>query len=158
MPAPSNPLSNLRPKVYLDTSVISALFDLRTPERMGLTKAAWGKLKDYTVFISDTVVDELKNTTPPLRDKMLSAVSSFTVLRASDTVKSLAEMYIKQCIFSEKYFDDALHVAVASVNQIGILLSWNFTHLVKVKTRRMVALVNTGQNYLPVEIIAPPEL
>ena len=154
----NNPLSNSRPKVYLDTSVISALFDLRTPERMALTKLAWDKLKDYAVFISDTVVDELKNTTLPLRDKMLSTVSSFTVLRASNAVKSLAKMYIEQCIFSEKYFDDALHVAVASVNQIGILLSWNFTHLVKIKTRRMVALVNTGQNYLPVEIIAPPEL
>jgi hypothetical protein len=49
-------------------------------------------------------------------------------------------------------------MAIASVNQVSILLSWNFTHLVKVKTRRSVALVNTEQNYLPVEIIAPPEL
>ena len=64
----------------------------------------------------------------------------------------------KRHIPSEKYIDDAVHVAVASLNNIGILLSWNFTHLVKVKTRRMVALVNSEKNYLSIEIISPPEL
>ena len=67
-------------------------------------------------------------------------------------------MNIKNEIFPEKYSADALHTALASTNQIGILLSWNFTHLVKVKTRRMVALINTIHNYNPVEIITPPEL
>jgi hypothetical protein len=37
-------------------------------------------------------------------------------------------------------------------------LSWNFTHLVKVRTRRMVALINAIHNYIPVEIITPPEI
>ncbi len=36
-------------KVYLDTSVLSALYDERTPERQVLTKAAWENLKDYNV-------------------------------------------------------------------------------------------------------------
>lgn len=88
-------------KVYLDTSVISALYDNRTPERMSLTKTAWKTLNDY---------------------------------------------------------DDALHVAIATVNDIRYLLSWNFKHLVKVKTRRMVSLLNTNYEYSTIEIIAPPEL
>jgi hypothetical protein len=79
-------------------------------------------------------------------------------LPVSEPAHLLAHTYVAQGIFPEKYYDDALHVAIASIHQIGILLSWNFTHLVKLKTRRMVALVNTLENYLPVEIIAPPEL
>lgn len=72
--------------------------------------------------------------------------------------ENLAEHYISKGIFPEKYRDDALHVAIASVNSIAFLLSWNFKHLVKVKTRRLVTLVNSLENYSAVEIIAPPEL
>ncbi|MDR1997897.1 MAG: PIN domain-containing protein [Candidatus Margulisbacteria bacterium] len=151
-------LNTARLKIYLDTSVISAMFDERTPERMEFTKSAWKRLKDCEVFISDTVIDELKNSPPPLRNKMLSLSENFTVLPVSKTAIALAKLYVEQNIFPAKYFDDAVHVAVAAANQIGILLSWNFTHLVKVKTRRMVALINSAQNYIPVEIISPPEL
>ena len=148
----------MKQKIYLDTSVVSALFDKRTPERMAMTKAAWERLEECDVYLSRTVLDELGNAPQPLRNKMLEAVSGFTVLPNTDIAKRLAGVYVEQGIFPEKYFDDALHVAIASTNQIGILLSWNFTHLVKVKTRRMVALVNAMENYMPVEIISPPEL
>ncbi|MDR1340442.1 MAG: PIN domain-containing protein [Prevotellaceae bacterium] len=145
-------------KIYLDTSVISALFDFRTPERMLMTKSAWKQLKNYEIYISDRVLEELNRVSEPLREEFLKIIEDFAVLSASENAHSLAKAYIEQGIFPEKYYDDALHVAIASVNQTGILLSWNFTHLVKLKTRRMVALVNTLENYLPVEIISPPEL
>ena len=148
----------MKSSVYLDTSVISALFDTRTPERMSMTKMMWERLDDYNAVISKTVLDELENAAMPLREKMLEIVSGFHVLSVSENAKTLAKSYIEQGIFPEKYFSDALHVAIASINQIGILLSWNFTHLVKMKTRRMVALINAVENYMPVEIIAPPEL
>ena len=92
------------------------------------------------------------------RDKMFSAIKDFIVLKISEDAEELAHIYVKQGIFPEKYFDDALHVALASVNQIGIILSWNFTHLVKLKTRRMVSIVNLTENRMPVEIASPPEL
>jgi len=85
-------------------------------------------------------------------------ISNFPLLFITDDVQNLAEIYIKNEIFPEKYFDDALHTALASANQISILLSWNFTHLVKIRTRRMVSLINTIHNYNPIEIISPPEL
>ena len=148
----------MKTSIYLDTTIISALFDKRTPERMAQTKQFWEHIKDYDVFISELVIDEIKGAPQPLQDKMLESVSDFTSLYISDEVKYLAEEYIKNGIFPEKYFDDALHTSLTSANQIGILLSWNFIHLVKIRTRRMVSLVNTIHNYNPVEIISPPEL
>ena len=144
--------------IYLDTTVISALFDRRTPERMTQTKQFWENIDEYNVFISELVIDEIKGASQPLQDQMLEIVGTFNVLSISDNSLKLANVYIKNDIFPEKYLDDALHVALASTNQIGILLSWNFTHLVKLKTRRMVALMNTMHNYNPIEIITPPEL
>jgi len=148
----------LKINIYLDTTIISALFDERTPERMSQTQQFWEHINDYNVFISELVIDEINGASHPLQDRMLEKVSNFTSLSIVDDVEILANKYIKSDIFPEKYLADALHVALASANQIGILLSWNFTHLVKVKTRRMVAFINAIYNYNPVEIITPPEL
>ena len=148
----------MKTKIYLDTSVISALFDERTPERLSMTAAFWSKLDDYEVFISTLVLEELERAREEIRGKMLSIVVNFNVLNISEKAVELANCYLKQGIFPEKYFDDALHVALASENQIGILVSWNFTHLVKLKTRRMVSIVNLQEEYMQVEIISPPEL
>jgi predicted nucleic acid-binding protein len=145
-------------KLYLDTSVVSALFDERTPERLLQTKAAWTDFDKYDVCISTLVIDELSNAPQVMKKCFLKAVAGFTVLEISDEAQHLAQQYVVRGIFPDKYRDDAVHVAVAATNGIGILISWNFTHLVKLKTRRLVALVNAEDEYLPVEIISPPEL
>jgi predicted nucleic acid-binding protein len=148
----------LKTNIYLDTTIISALFDKRTPERMFQTQQFWNNINNYNVYISELVIEEIKGATQPLQDEMLNKVANFTLLSITDEAQHLADMYMENEIFPEKYLDDALHTALASVNQIGILLSWNFTHLVKIKTRRMVALINTIHNCIPIEIITPPEL
>jgi len=125
---------------------------------MAQTKQAWELLVDYEVFISSLVVSELSGATETFREKLLGAIKGFSVLEINDEVYKLANEYVVKGVFPEKYLDDAIHVAAASLNNIGILLSWNFAHLVKMKTRRMVALVNSEKNYLAVEIISPPEL
>lgn len=145
-------------RVYLDTSVISALFDSRAPERQSLTQVFWDSLKNYDVYISQKVLTEINDSHAPLREKLLNIVKDFHILIITEESEDLAKEYVKNGIFPEKYYDDALHVALASVNNISYLLSWNFSHLVKVKTRRLVSLVNASKEYPPVEIIAPPEL
>ena len=144
--------------VYLDTTIVSALFDKRTPERMAQTERFWEQVGNYEVFVSELVVDEIKGASQPLQGKMLGKLSGFTILPITDDARNLADEYVRNGIFPEKYLDDALHAALASASRIGILLSWNFTHLVKLKTRRTVALVNAIHNYNPLEIISPPEL
>ena len=148
----------MKTKIYLDTTIISALFDTRTPERMAQTHYFWGQINEYDVYISDLVLDEIKGAIQPLQDKMLEKISGFVSLPITEEVIYLSETYIKNNIFPEKYSDDALHTSISSVNDIGILLSWNFAHLVKLKTRRMVSLINAIYNYNPIEIISPPEL
>lgn len=149
---------NKSKRIYIDTSVISAIFDQRTPERMSLTKKMWENIDDYEVYISNIVIDELKAAPEEKREKFMDVISDFDILEVTDEVKELADEYIKEEIFPKKYYDDALHVAIATVNDIGYLLSWNFKHLVKVKTRKLVSLVNTKYDYSSIEIIVPPEL
>jgi len=144
--------------IYLDTSVISALFDDRTPERKAMTSSAWMKFAEFDVFISSIVIEELAAMKDPTAKRITDTIADFTVLPITPQVELLAQQYLQRGIFPDKYYDDALHVACASVNQIPYVLSWNFKHLVKVKTRRFVSLTNALLDYPPVEIIAPPEL
>jgi len=60
----------LKTNIYLDTTIISALFDKRTPERMTQTERFWEHINEYNVFISDLVVEEIKRAPQLLQDKM----------------------------------------------------------------------------------------
>jgi len=61
-------------------------------------------------------------------------------------------------VFVQRDLNDARQVAVATIAMMDYLVSWNFRHLVKVKTRRMVNEINLAAGYRTVEIVAPSEL
>jgi predicted nucleic acid-binding protein len=124
--------------LYLDTSVPSAYFDNRTPERQEATIEFWNKvLPGYNVYLSEITIEELDNTKDEtLRMRLKDLVKNFEILKTNEEINRLARAYVDNNILSEKYIDDARHVAIASFFEITYLLSWNFEHLVKVKTRK----------------------
>ena len=61
-------------------------------------------------------------------------------------------------IKSGKYEDDAFHIALASVNNLDVIVSWNFQHIVKLKTKREVNAINALLGYKAVEIYSPWEV
>lgn len=143
--------------IYLDTSVISALFDSRTPERQKQTQEMWQLLDDFEVNISEVVMMEIKGW-PLLHEKAISLFTKCIILQITDEAKKLAGEYVAHGVIPAKHYYDALHIAIASVNKMDYLISWNYKHLVKVKTRNMIKFINTQLNYRTIEIIAPPEL
>ena len=54
----------------------------------------------------------------------------------NENSQALAKEYIEKGVIPEKYEDDALHIAVASVNSLYVIVRWNFTHIGKLKTLR----------------------
>ena len=150
----------MKEKVYFDTSVPSAHFDVRTKERMEATKEFWQhKVGAYELYVSTLVIDELSQvTSKDLKRNLLKLVDSCIVLKIDDEAEVLAQAYVEAGILPQKYINDALHLSVAVVNRIKFVVSWNFEHFVNVKTRQMVNLVNLREGYGVVEIIAPPEL
>ena len=147
-------------RVYLDTTVPSAYYDDRAPDRQRLTQEFWqGRCLEMDAVISTITLLEIRNTpNEDKRQKMENLVQNLTVLNFSNEADNLAQEYVRRGIFPEKFTSDANHVAIAVVHGIGYLASWNFRHLVKVNTRREVNLVNALEGYNPIEIVAPPEL
>lgn len=146
-------------KVYLDTSVFSACLDRRDPVRQKITQDFWPRLEGYERFASQLVLDELSQIVDSSkREGVQKLTADFRILKLTDEVKKLAEKYVERGIFPNRYFADAIHLALASFHGIQILISWNFEHLVRRKTRILANTVNRELKYPQVEIIAPPEL
>ena len=149
-----------RQRAYLDASVPSAYHDERAPDRQRLTREFWsGRLLEVEAVISEVVLQEILDT-PAIEKRQLlkDLIDDFTVLDFDDEARRRSSEFMRRGIFPDRYVADAQHVAIAVVNGVDYLCSWNFTHLVKVSTRREVNLVNSLMGYGQVEIIAPPEL
>lgn len=147
-------------KLYLDTSVPNAYLDVENPYRQETTKQFWSKLKNYQVYVSDLTVREISATqNEELRRNLLELTKDFECLPTEDEeVRMLAEEYVLRGIIPVKYVTDAIHIAVAAVNSLDILISWNYEHIVKLKTKRGVNAINGLSGYNPIEIIAPAML
>jgi len=146
--------------IYLDTSVPSAYYDEGAKERMEATIKFWKDvLPHYNTYVSEITVKELEDTKDEnLKKKFRDLIKGFKVLKEKKAIKELAKAYVEKGIVSEKYIDDALHVAMASYYEISYLVSWNYEHLVKVKTRRLVNSVNILEGFKEIEIVSPLEL
>ena len=147
-------------KVYLDTTVPSAYFDARAPDRAQLTKIFWSdRLPDFNPVISHIVLSEIHDTpNEEKREKMEQLVKGIEIVDLNEEADILAKEYVRRGIIPEKYSADAIHIAIAVVNAIRYLVSWNFKHIVKLSTRREVNLINALLGYEGIELLAPPEL
>jgi rRNA-processing protein FCF1 len=151
--------------LYLDTSIISFAVseDISNNDR-DITLRLIQQINDgeYEAFISDVVIRELGNTRDSAkRNKLLKLVEDVEfsdVLAVDEEIDRLADKYIEEGIIPAVYRDDALHIALTSVKELDILVSWNFRHLVKHKTRIKVAGVNTMLGYKAIDICTPWEV
>ena len=146
-------------KNYLYTSVISALFDDRNPERQDLTKYFFEKLHQFDVYISDIVQTEInKIKSEELKQRIKSFIKNYKILLLNDEITQLAGEYIKNNVIPADYKEECFHIAYATLNEIDYLLSWNFRHIVNLKTKQIINTINLTLKYPELKIITPAEL
>ena len=151
-------------KLYLDTSIINFALaeDIGEPEKNATLKLCQeinaGK---YEAFISEIVIREIARTPDEARrKKLLDFVQNFNVqtLAVNPEAQNMAERYVEEKIIPTVYLDDALHIALTTINGLDVLVSWNFKHLVKHKTRYEVSGVNILMGYQTIDICTPLEV
>ena len=79
-------------------------------------------------------------------------------LLVTEDVAALADRYIEAKIIPANKRNDAVHIAVATFHNLDVIVSWNFEHMVKLKTRRGVPAINTLMDYKGIEICSPLEM
>ena len=119
------------------------------------------KIGHYTLYGSELVADEIKETLDAkLRQSLIDLLEEYEVeiLPLSEEVRTLAQVYIDKKIIPKKYLADALHIAIAAINNIPVLVSWNFEHMVKHKTRIEVNRIHQKINLSQIDICSPQEV
>jgi predicted nucleic acid-binding protein len=146
-------------RIYLDTSIFSAYYDDRAPDRRAQTEEFWARIAAFEVSTSELAREELQKT--PDRDrrmKLLKLLDSLDVHSVTEEIKKLAQNYVKAGVFAPIMLNDAVHIAAAVITRQDILLSWNFKHMVNRTRRAKVNEVNISKGLPSIEIIAPPEI
>jgi predicted nucleic acid-binding protein len=149
-------------KIYLDTSVISYLEASDAIEKQEDTRKLWQAIQSgkFDVFISPVVVIELDNCNEPKRSVLAQQLQkiSYTMLEQTDEVLELATLYLEAGILREKSYRDCQHIAYACVHNCDMIVSWNFKHLVNIKTISGVKSVNALAGYKEMPIYSPTML
>ena len=149
-------------KIYIETTLFNHYFDedrgLAHQSTLTLFKEiAAGK---YEAFTSDYVTDELERAPKGKSEKMIALIEQYdiTVLKLNEEAEWLADIYVEQGIIPLKYRTDGVHIAVAAVNDLDMIISLNFQHIVKRKTKMGTGNINALNNYRTVEIFNPMEV
>ena len=157
----------IRPKIYLDTSVINFLFHDDAPEKKEATVDFFEnyiKPGVYETFISQFVIEEIIQTPfEEKRTKLLDAIGNNHVesitLSNIDEIETLAAEILKEGILPPAKLFDALHIAVSVIYEFDYLVSWNYKHLANINKERKVLALTYKMGYLrPLRIITPLEL
>ena len=152
-------------KIYLDTSVINFLFADDVPEFQKITEdffENYVKKDKYLVYVSDVVIAEIEKTKHGNKKRLLLEVIekySLRILVLDATSDALANVYLREKIIPPKKLEDAQHIAIATCNQMDILLSWNFKHLSNIQKQINVKIINEKEGYsYPLILTNPMEV
>ena len=149
-------------KVYLDTSVISYLDQMDAPERMKETRDVWKLFKtgQYEIYISDIVVFEIGKCSVEKQKILLGYLDQieYTIIETDEDTVNLAEKFIDFGFLKRKSYDDCRHIAAAIMAGCDFIISWNFKHIVNVKTIRGIKAVTTYEGYKDLMIYPPSAL
>lgn len=144
-------------KVYIDTSVIGGCFDEEFLE-------CSNKLMNEIIsgekigVISDITIREIEKAPDFVKNYFETIINKLEILEETEEVANLAKAYMKEKILGEKFFNDALHVAFASANQIDVLVSWNFKHIVNYNKINLFNAINLKNGYPTLHIYSPMEV
>lgn len=142
--------------------MINFLFQNFDAAKRQITERLFKEISEgkYLPYISEIVLREISQAPTEKRAKLEFAVKNAGAMVLEETVESfhLARRYVEAGLIPEKYENDALHLAVASVEEMDVVVSWNMEHMVKLKTKRGVCAVNQLEGYRPIEILIPEEV
>ena len=150
------------PKIYLETTVFNFYFSDDAPDKCADTLRLFEEIKQgkYEPYTSEVVVGELQRTPEPKRGHMLALIPQYGIvaLPGSDEIQRLADIYAAEGIIPLKYLTDAIHIASTTAYDLDFIVSYNFKHIVKMKTITMTEAVNLREGYRRIGIYSPTEV
>ncbi len=152
----------MRIKLYLDTSVLGAVCDPGPEERLEATRRVLDGLRGgfWEGYISVLVLEEISRAHEAVRQKIAQELekSNLMVLEESPESLALTQAYLEANAIPPDYEDDARHIAIATLNDINVVVSWNFRHMVNIERKRRINSVNLREGLPLIDIVSPWEV
>ena len=145
-------------RIYLDTSVIGGCHDIEFATwSNGLMKDF--RLKNYQPVLSQLTFDEISKAPQRVQDT-LTVLMNYgpEILEITEDALTPSEEYLNRKILTQKFRDDALHIALASLANVDVLVSWNFRHIVHYDKIRLFNAVNIENGLKSIDIYSPREV
>jgi hypothetical protein len=115
-------------RVYVDTSVLGGCFD---PEFEVWSK---GLLEDFRLrrfrpVLSEVTAAEVMPAPEPVRDVYAELLDlGAEVLPVTAEALNLRKEYLERGVLGSRFENDMLHIALATIGEVDVLVSWNFRH------------------------------
>ena len=154
----------MKPKVYIETSMLSYLTarlsnDLRVAANQSTTIEWWDTRRSYfEPFVSELVTAEARLGDPEFAQRRLDAIGALPKLAVTEAVRELAKKLVSEGPIPDTAEMDAYHIAVAAVNGMEYLLTWNCTHIANAVLRPRIEEICRQQGFEPPIICTPQEL
>ena len=139
--------------VYIDTSVVSYLTarptrDMRTATRQVETIEWWTmESRHFDLFSSDVTIDEASKGNEDAANRRIEVLREMTILTLTPDASALARALLAGGAVPEGAEVDARHIAVAAVNNIDYILTWNFSHMANTVTIPIISEICEQQGY-----------
>lgn len=145
-------------RIYIDTSVVGGYFDEEFSEA---TKGLFERLenKEIVFVISDLLDLELTGAPQNVRELLYNfSADKFERVQLTEEAIQLADKYIAEKVVGKTSLEDCRHIALATINRVDVLASWNFKHIVNLDKIKGYNSVNYRLGYPMIEIRSPKDL
>ena len=144
-------------RIYADTSVFGGVFDVEFAEP---TKRLFDEIDAgrFTLVTSAIVEAEIEPAPEKIRLFFSRYETLAEIAQLTQETLLLQQQYINSGVVTPKSAEDALHVAIATVSQCSLIVSWNFKHIVHFDKIPKYNAVNTLNGYGQIGIYSPLEV
>jgi len=150
--------NTMKQRIYIDTSVVGGYFD---DEFSANTIPFFERVQngELILLVSDIVEVELLRAPAFVRELLASIPSEYIEhLRLTSEAIELADRYIEAKVVGKTSRADCQHIAMATISNADVLVSWNFKHIVNLDRIKGYNGVNQRFGYNMIEIRTPKEI
>jgi hypothetical protein len=127
--------------------------------RQEITRDWWDNRRSgFDVFISQLVLDEAGAGDADAVARRLAILQGILLVEPLEGTDELAEALIRDLSLPVRAAADALHIALAAVNGMDFLITWNCTHIANAANRPIIELACQSLGYQAPIICTPEEL
>ena len=124
-------------RIYVDTSVLGGCFDPEFKQWSNRLLEAFRR-GDYMAVLSSVTAAEVEQAPAQVKAVHIELIEGGAeLLPVSDESMDLLNKYLERKILGPKFQNDMLHIALATIADADVLVSWNFRHIVRLDQIRL---------------------